>query len=195
MANDGHFHLSMYISKQNFSYWVQENLHLLYQSPPHSEKIKVCLEWIHFEFGNHILSKKYWQTINGNMWALYGNNEWFSPNNTKTTTCLFTLSMLPTKSHTADDCFQFPGCVISHNSDEVGFHVCLIYHHVTTFMTIMKAQSVEMQAHSVVKLKQLMTSTIQQILLEILRKTIDSLKRHSDTCLLNSGIHITDLFM
>jgi hypothetical protein len=41
MTDEAHFHLSGYVNKQNYRYWVPENLQELHQRPLYSERLTV----------------------------------------------------------------------------------------------------------------------------------------------------------
>jgi hypothetical protein len=88
----------------------------------------------------------------------------------------------------------FPGKVISRNGDVTwpsrspDLSACDYF-----LWGYLKHKVYENRTHSIDDLKESITTAIQQIPLQILRKIMVSLKRRAETCLLNDGAHLSDV--
>jgi hypothetical protein len=91
-----------------------------------------------------------------------------------------------------DDCFQEK--VISRNGDVTwpsrspDVLACDYF-----LWGYLKHKVYENRPHNIDDVKEPITTAIQQIPLQMLRKTMDSLERRAETCLLNDGAHLSDV--
>lgn len=203
MSDEAHFHLSGYVNKQNFRYWAQENPRLLHQHPLHSEKVTV---WCGVSsFG--IFGPYFFQDDNGRAVTVTSEryvamlNDFLLPMLRQHNADLRSLWFQQdgATSHTARLSMQtvrrlFPGKVISRNGDVTwpsrspDLSACDYF-----LWGYLKHKVYEIRPHSIEDLKESITTAIRQIPLEMLRKTLDSLKRRAETCVQINGAHLSDV--
>lgn len=128
IRNDGHeahFHLSMYVNKQDFRYWAEENPRLPHQSPLHSQKVTVWCGLSSFGILGPYFFKDSGHAVTVNAEHYMAKlNEFLLP---ELHWCLNDIRLVSfqqdgTTSHTAQISMQtvqemFPGHVISRNGD------------------------------------------------------------------------------